>query len=97
MKSDLHFSLRGVKSSMSHFFKRFHFVIFFVTSVGGLAACIFLLNGVIVMSDQPNGYTSSTNDTSFDTVTVERLRKLKQAGQSTDKLDLSGRINPFAE
>lgn len=97
MKKDVSFSPNAIKLSISHFFKRFHFILFFVASIGGLAACIFLLNGVIAMSDQPNGYTSTVNDTTFDTATIERLRSLKASGQSTDRLDLKGRINPFAE
>ena len=97
MNSDLHFSLSGIQSSLGHFFRRFHFIIFFIFSVGGLAVAILLLYGVVGMSDQSNGYTSDANNTSFDTATIEQLRSLKESGQDTDKLDLSGRTNPFSE
>jgi len=97
MNMDLNLSPTAIKASVNRFLKRFHFIIFFVFSVGGLTAGIFLLNGIVAMSDQPNGYTSSINSTSFDDATIARLRALKESGQNTEKLDLSGRINPFAE
>lgn len=90
-------SATTIKTSIAHFFKRFHFILFFVVSIGGLAVCVFLLNGVVELSDQANGYTSNINNTNFDNDTIKKLQNLRPAGQDTEKLDLTGRINPFVE
>jgi len=97
MNIDLNFSPSTIKATLGHFFKRFHFILFFVFSVGGLAVCVFLLYQIIGMSDQPNGYTSTSNSTQFDQATIDQLRALGKPGESSNKLDMSGRVNPFAE
>jgi len=88
-------SLTSIKNGLSHFFNRYHFIIFFVFSIGGISIGILLLNNAIVSSDNANGYTSTVNDTTFDQDTIKRLEALKEPGQETEKLPLSGRTSPF--
>lgn len=88
-------SINSIKNNLANFFARYHFIIFFVFTVGGLSIGILRLNNVIVSSDNANGYTSNVNITDFDQDTIKRLKALKELGQETEKLPLTGRISPF--
>jgi hypothetical protein len=88
-------SLSSIITSVSYFIRRYHFIIFFVIMVGGLSVAMFFLNKVIVSSDEPNGYTSKSDEADFDQATIDRLRALKESDQSTKKLEFTGRLSPF--
>lgn len=88
-------SLNSIKNGLANFFARYHFIIFFVFSIGGLSIGILMLNNAIISSDDANGYTSTVNNTNFDQDTINRLKALKEPGQETEKLPLTGRTSPF--
>lgn len=90
-------SLIAIKKSLANFLIRFHFVLFIVTAVGSLAVAIFMLYKVIELSDSETGYTSSVNQISFDEATIKKLRNLKPSSEQTEKIQISGRANPFVE
>jgi hypothetical protein len=101
MGKDLNFnlSLASVKKAFFAFLQRFHIIVFVVVVLGGLAVAILMLNNVIVRSSASDGYTSQTNNASFDQATIKRIEDLKTRDQAgSDQLDLSkGRTNPFVE
>lgn len=95
---DISFTSIGKKSS--NFLFRYHVILFSVIVLGGLAAAVFILNGVLEKSDRStDGYTASSNNTTFDTATVDRLDKLHESSDgSTPTINTgNGRKNPFVE
>jgi hypothetical protein len=72
-------------------------IIFVVTVVGGTAVFVFFLNATLILSGESNGYTSSSNNATFDQATIDRINELKTPDQADSQLDLSGRSNPFVE
>ena len=88
-------SLTAIKHSISNFIGRYHFIIFFTLSIIGLSLGMLEINKTIIASDDANGYTSTVNNTTFDQDTIKRLKALKEPGQETEKLPLTGRISPF--
>jgi hypothetical protein len=99
-----------INQSLSQFLHRYHVIIFVVTVLGALSAGIFIVYQDILSVDDPHGYTSQTNNTSFDASTSKRLEQLhasdyrlssgdSQKDASVEKRDLtiSGRTNPFVE
>jgi len=79
------------------FFRRFHFIIFFVFIVGCLAASVILINKTLTESSSQD-YTSTINAGSIDQATLERIQSLHPSSQPGPAPELpSGRINPFAE
>lgn len=101
MGKDLSFnlSLTSVKKAIITFLHRFHIILFVIVVLGGLAVAILMLNNVVVRSATSDGYTSQTNNASFDQATIKRIEDLKTRDQAgSDQLDLSkGRSNPFVE
>jgi hypothetical protein len=88
----------AIKQAFLRFMHRFHVVIFVIVVLGGVAASVLILNGIVVKSNDPNGATSSTNNADFNQDTIKRIDELKTRDQSGDTLDLSkGRTNPFVE
>ncbi len=96
---NLNLSLTSMKKMIITFLHRFHIVLFVVFVLGGLAIAIFILNNIIIRSGTSDGYTSQTNNASFDQATIKRIEDLKTRDQAGgDQLDLSkGRTNPFVE
>ncbi|MDB5165689.1 MAG: hypothetical protein JWM00_579 [Candidatus Saccharibacteria bacterium] len=80
---------------ISSFFGRYHFIIMLVYLVGSASYAILLIADTVALSDEPNGYVSQANDTTFDEDTISRLRQLKSNNQETDKLPVAGRTSPF--
>lgn len=97
MKMNINLSLDSIKKVFSTFLHRFHVIIFVIIVLGGVAASIFVLNNIVILSTDTSEYTPSTSAT-FDQETIERVKNLKTSDQSGDELDLSkGRVNPFVE
>jgi hypothetical protein len=91
-------SLTSIKKAFIKFLQRFHVILFVIVVVGGTAIVIFILNGVIIRSSESDGYTSNTNNTSFDKATMKRIEELKTRDQNDNSAVLpSGRTNPFVE
>ncbi len=79
------------------FIRRFHLLLFFVLTVGLVAAAVLLINNAL---SEPSGedYTSSINAGSIDQATLERIQALHSSDQPAPTPQLpAGRINPFAE
>jgi len=91
---DINLSLQSVKKLIVAFLHRFHVVIFVIVVLGGLAVVIFLLNNIVALSDQSNGYTSNTDNAGFDQTTIKKIEDLKNRSQN---VPTSGRSNPFVE
>lgn len=91
----MNISLTSIKNGILSFLSRYYTIIFLLYIFGGLIVGMWLINAVIVSSDDPGAYTSQINNTDFDEDTIKRLRELKQAGQQTEKLPVSGRVSPF--
>lgn len=92
MKTSL--SLPAISEKISIFFARYHFIIFFVFIGAGLITAV-AVTSTTILSPQNDGYVSGINGTGFDKETIQRLRSLNTADETSEKLDFSGRISPF--
>ncbi len=88
-------SIEPLQKSTTRLFGRFHFIIFFILIAAGLFIAIYLLNDAIASSDPANNPTAAVDTTVFDQVAIDRLNQLKEPGQTTNKIQVNGRINPF--
>lgn len=91
----MNISLTAIRKNLTTFLGRYHFIIFIVYIVGSASYAIVLISSTVALSDEPNGYVSTTNSTSFDEETMARLRQLKDGNQATDKIPITGRVSPF--
>ena len=96
---NINFSLspQAIKKQINRFLHRFHIVLFVIIVVGGSAIVVFMLNRIVVRSGENDGYTSDTNNASFDQATMKRIEELKTRDQNAQTNLPSGRINPFVE
>lgn len=77
---------------------RYHLTIFIVVLVGGLSTAVLILNSTIQQSSDITGYTSIANGSSFDQVTIDRLKQLRTSSDPAPAFTLPpGRTNPFIE
>lgn len=90
-------SLTSIKNFIVRGLHRYHVVLFVIIVLGGLALMVFFLNLILIRSSESDGYTSSSNNASFDQQTIDRIEGLKKADDSSSQLNLSGRSNPFVE
>jgi hypothetical protein len=91
MKQDM--NLSSIKASLFQFLHRYHVIIFVLTAIGGLAIATFMINNVLSAPATDPGIVG--ND-SFDTKTMDQIRKLRKPGEAAEPLSLpEGRINPF--
>jgi hypothetical protein len=98
MNMNFTLSFTSIKKAFIKFLHRFHVVLFVVIVLGGTAMVIFILNGIVIRSSESDGYTSNTNNTTFDKTTIQRIEELKTRDQTDDSANLpSGRTNPFVE
>jgi len=94
---NLHFSPAALKKALTKFLHRFHVILFVIIVVGGSAIVIFMLNNVIIRSGENDGYTSDTNNATFDQSTMKRIEELKTRDQNNTMTLPGGRTNPFVE
>jgi hypothetical protein len=78
-------------------FQRYSLTIFIVVLTSGLVVTVLIMNSIVQKSSDTSGYTSTTNMTSFDQVTIDRVKQLHTSDAQTDITLPPGRINPFAE
>jgi len=91
-------TINNLPKSLSYTFHRFHILIFVIVVLGALTVAVYLLNQILVKSDQANGYTAQTSNTTFDTATIKRITELHTMDDPSTPIDLPvGRINPFVE
>lgn len=94
MKSSL--SVARLGAIITHFFKRFHLVIFTLTIVIGVSFAVFMLNSLIEKSNQTE--TEPVSMQTFDQETIDRINSFSTSSDMGDSFSLpSGRINPFVE
>lgn len=98
-------NLSSTIKSLSTFLHRFHVIVFVVIVLGALGLGIFIIYQETLASDLAQGYTAQANNTTFDTETSDKLRKLHPADyrlspdQPVEARDINstGDINPFVE
>lgn len=95
--------------AISQFLHRFHFMIFVVIVLGALGAGIFAMYQIILATDDAQGYTAQTSNTTFDSDTSSKIKALhpsdyrlpsddpQKPEASERELRLNGRANPFVE
>lgn len=88
----------AIQKAFFRFMHRFHVVVFVIVVLGGVAASVFILNGIVLKSNDPTGISTPDNNANFNQDTIKRIEELKTRDQSGSNLDLSsGRTNPFVE
>lgn len=94
----MNISTTNMTKGLAQLLQRFHILLFSIVILGALIVAIYLLNQILVTSDQSNGYVSQSRSASFDTATIDRLNQLHTVDGPSTPLDLStGRLNPFVE
>jgi hypothetical protein len=97
-KVTLSISPTVIKESFFSFLHRFHLMIFVIVVLGGVAASIFILNAIVIRSNDTSDAPANTTSAKFDEATMKRIDELKTRDQGANNLDLSkGRTNPFVE
>jgi hypothetical protein len=78
--------------------QRFHTTLFIVAITAGLAFAVIILNNLILAASDPNSAVATTTSTSFDQITIDKIKQLHTSDQGAGTVTLpTGRINPFAE
>jgi len=96
MKKDI--KLSALLASITTKFKKYSLTMFIVVLVGGLASAVLMLNSALQKASDTSGYTPVTDSSSFDQVTINRVKQLHSSSeQATDYTPPAGRINPFSE
>jgi hypothetical protein len=92
-------SLTNPFKQLANLFVRYNLVIFIVLMSFGLVMSILILNNIISQpTNGNNSNPSSTQPTSFDQSTINRLNKLEPSASNTSYQTLpAGRNNPFSE
>ena len=91
-------SLKAVFQSIATTFVRYNLTIFIVVLVTGLAVAVIMLNTILLESSDTPQFKSTTDISSFDQQTIDRVNQLHRSSDSIPEVTLpSGRINPFAE
>lgn len=87
------FTPRQLAILVSRFLHRFHVLLFTCITVGGLSYATYALNAVI---SQSSVQTPPSTSTQFDAVTMDKVKTLRKASESSQQLTLpSGRTDPF--
>ena len=96
MKSTL--TISAIGTGITRKLMRFHVILFTLIVVGGLAAVVYLLYGIVISAIDVSGETTPTS-TRFDQQTIDRLEEIDEASRSGSKLQIpqNQRINPFIE
>ncbi|MDO4712357.1 MAG: hypothetical protein Q4B05_00370 [Candidatus Saccharibacteria bacterium] len=80
----------------SRFLHRYHVVLYSLTIVIGVAIAVWMVSGVMGMSQQYDAITMPP--ATFDQATIDRLDTLSTSTNPVNNFSLpAGRTNPFAE
>lgn len=94
----MNISVANLTKSFTQLLQRFHILLFSIIILGALIVAIYLLNRILITSDQSNGYVSQASSDTFDSTTIHRLNQLHTIDDPSVPLDFStGRLNPFVE
>ena len=90
-------SLNSTFKPLTNLLHRYHFVVFVVVAIGGVAVTFYLLYTVF-MSSFPGDNQADASSSTFDAATIDRINKRKTPNEPATPPDLSGRrLNPFTE
>lgn len=79
-------------------FKKYSLTIFIVVLVGGLASAVIMLSTALQKTSETSDYAPSTDSSSFDQATINRVKQLHSSAEPTsDYVMPTGRTNPFSE
>lgn len=91
-------SIKSLVGPIIEVFRKYHVTIFIVVVVGGLAGAVIVLNNILQSSTDISGYTATLTVTSFDEVTIDRIKELHTSDDTTSVvIPSTGRISPFSE
>lgn len=97
MKKSKSLNPPSIGKTISRFLYRFHFVLFIVIVLGGLAVVIFLLSQTLVRASDTS-HADPIMLQPFDRQTIEKLDQLNSTPATSSELQFpDGRINPFSE
>lgn len=86
-------NMSSVSRAISHFFHRFHVLVFTVFVLGGLAVATMLLYQTVQSTNQ---ITPDATVQPFDQETIDKIKQYKTSDENTGELKLpAGRTNPF--
>lgn len=84
---------------LGRFFRRYHVVLFMLTVVVGVSAALFLLYGLVSLSNTKTDISASIETTAhFDKKTIEQIDSFGTPGTTNQPFSPpTGRVNLFAE
>ena len=87
-------NLRGMSTSISHFFHRYHVILFVIFVIGGLATATFFLSRTL--NNTATRTTADPTQSGCDSTTIKKIGTLRGANDPSTPLAMpSGRTNPF--
>lgn len=90
--------LSTILAPLTNAFKRYNLTIFIVALVGCLSAAVLMLSSALQKSSDTSNYTPTTDSSSFDQITINRVKQLHSSSEPSTNYDLPpGRTNPFSE
>lgn len=96
MKKDIKLSV--ILAPIITTFKKYSLTIFIVVLVGSLAAAVLMLSSALQKSSDTSDYKPTTDSSSFDQATINRVKQLHSSIEQAAQYTLpTGRTNPFSE
>lgn len=92
MKKSL--DLSSIAKSITHFFGRYHALIFFILIGSLLAVGLLITISIVTATDSVSPEDTATTVQGFDENTIDRIDSLKNANDKLEPLP-NGRVNPF--
>lgn len=81
---------------IARFMRRYHVMLFTLTVVISVSVAVFMLNGIITLSNETDDSIGGVSG--FDTATIERIENFNMSNDISDDFSLPpGRVNPFIE
>jgi len=92
-------TLGSLLKPLRNLFQRFHFTIFIILVVVGLAAAVLVINDMLnSLSTVDEGYKSSIEAGTIDQATLDRIKELHTSDEPVPvHQQPAGRTNPFGE
>lgn len=91
-------NIKSLFQSIYRAFSKYSLTIFIITLVGGLSLAVLILNSAIEKTSKPSYSSQSTDITSFDQTTIDRVNQLIKSDNYKNNYQIpSGRVSPFAE
>lgn len=94
MKNSL--DINQILEKVSHFFAKFHAIMFFVLVGGALAAALLVVVSIVGSSGNTDMSATDTVNQTFDEDTMKKIGELRDVSSGLEPLP-SGRINPLSD